>query len=236
MKLLIVFGLIANFAFQSPSYAKDNEKRDLTERQLTLLKQTSEDIIKSTHHALNNETNGRRRKFKLTFHTLNNPQYYFQSNFTIGRVLFGIPHYKIQVNPFVFDKGISDNALRGVLAHELMHSIDYYTGSTIRSIIPIGVKVSLKKKRRQYERKTDLRIVLLGYGQDIIEYKNFQYPLLNKKQLKKKKLEYLTPEEIIFIESIRFKYPELINIWLNKKIPLNLKSFQQETNKYILSL
>jgi hypothetical protein len=236
MKLLIVFGLVAIFAIQSPSIAKGNEKRDLTERQLSLLKQISKDIIKGTHRALDNEINERRRKFKLTFHPLNNPQYYFQSNFTISRLLFGVPKYKIQVNPLVFDKGISDNALRGVLAHELMHSIDYYTGSTIASIIPIGLKVSRKKSRRQYERKTDLRIVLLGYGDDLIEYKKFQYPLLNEKQLTRKKLEYLTPEEILLIESIRFKYPKLISHWLKKKIPLNLKSFQEELNEYILSL
>jgi len=122
------------------------------------------------------------------------------------------------------------------LAHELVHSEDYYNGSTLRTIIPIAYKITRKKRRIQYERKTDLKTILYGYGKGLIEYKKFQYPLLTPEQLRIKKQEYLTPQEIRLILSIQDDYPELIQAWLKKKIPVNLKQFHEQIDAHIKGL
>lgn len=182
--------------------------------------------------SLDNDVNNRSRKYKLKFYSIKKSKYFLESNFTLGRLFFGIPKYRIGVNPMIFDKGISDLALEAVLVHELVHSRDYYNGSTIRSIIPIGFKVSRKKSRAQYERKTDLQTLMLGYGEGLLAYKAFQYPLLNEEELKTKRREYLTPEEIKFILSIKDEHPKLIKKWLKSKIPVNLEKFKEEFDKF----
>lgn len=208
------------------------KKLKLTEPQLTQLKMVSERIIKKSIPALDNEVNQRSRKYRLSFHTIKGDKYFLESNFSLGRFFFGIPKYKIGVNPLIFEKKISDKALEGILVHELIHSEDYYTGSTIRSIIPIGLKVSRKKSRAQYERKTDLRTIMLGYAEGLLAYKAFQYPLLSQKDLKRKKREYLTPEEIHFIVSIKDSHPQLIKEWLKSKIPVNLEKFKEAFEEF----
>jgi len=233
MKLILKTIFITALCLTLPTLLFAGKKKELTKEQIEKIRQMTETIIKKTHHSLDNDRNNRRRKFKLKFHSIKNPQYFLESNFTIGRFLFGKPNYKIGVNPIVFDHHISDLALEGILAHELVHSEDYYNGSTIRTIIPIGYKVSRKKKRIQYERKTDLKTVLYGYSKGLIAYKNFQYPLLAPKELKKKKEEYLTPEEIELIDSIKEDHPELIQKWLKGKIPVDLKQFKAEIKAHL---
>lgn len=208
------------------------KKASLTEGQKERLTLITTRIIKNSIPSLDNEINGRKRKYRLSFHTIKNPQYFLESNFSLGRFFFGIPKYKIGVNPLIFENNISEKALEGILVHELIHSEDYYTGSTIRSIIPIGLKVARKKSRIQYERKTDLRTIMLGYTEGLLAYKAFQYPLLNEKELTRKKREYLSPEEVKFITSIKDDAPELIKKWLKSKIPVNLDQFKSEYEEF----
>lgn len=234
---LILKTLVATFlCLAIPTLLFAGKKKDLTQEQKDHLWSVTEKIIKSTHTSLDNDTNGRKRKYKLKFKTIKNPQYFLNSNFTIGRFLFGVPNYRIGVNPLIFDHNIPEDALEAIMAHELVHSEDYYNGSTIRTIIPIGVKVSKKKSRAQYERKTDLKTIMYGYGKGLISYKKFQYPLLSPKQLERKKKEYLTIEEIELILSIKDLYPDLIQQWLKKKIPVDLEQFKAEIKAHKDSL
>lgn len=237
MKLLLKTLLATLLCLLIPTLLFAGKKKvELSKDQRATLAEITTAIIKRSMPSLNNNLNERSRKYKLKFHSISNPKYFLESNFSLGRFFFGIPKYKIGVNPLIFDKKISSLALEGILVHELIHSEDYYTGSTIRSIIPIGFKVSRKKSRIQYERKTDLRTIMLGYGKGLIAYKAFQYPLLNEKQLATKKREYLTPEEINFIISIKESYPKLLKKWLKSKIPVNLEQFKIEFENYKMNL
>lgn len=119
-----------------------------------------------------------------------------ESNFTVKRFILGTPQYRIGVNPLIFDLGISREALKGVLAHELTHTEDYFNGTTLRTIIPIGIKVMIPKARAKYERKTDTKVVMKGFGENLRSYRIWQYKHLTPDQLKRKKTEYLSPEEI----------------------------------------
>lgn len=232
MKLLLKTLLATLICLAIPTLLFAGKSAELSDDQLQELRNISEKIITSTHKSLDNKVNNRKRKYRLKFYSINKAQYFLESNFTIYRFLFGTPSYRIGVNPLLFEKSIPRDALEAIMAHELVHSEDYYNGSTIRTIIPIGFKVSNKRKRVQYERKTDLKTIMYGYGKGLISYKNFQYPLLDKEQLKRKKQEYLTPEEIELIESIKDEYPKLIQTWLNKKIPVDLKSFKAEIKAF----
>lgn len=170
--------------------------RELSRKEEFLLIELANEIIKEGFPSLNNEKNGRKRKFTLKFYSIKDPQYFMESNFTASRVLLGVPKYRIGVNPIIFDKGIQRDALKGVLAHELVHSEDYYNGSTLGTILPIGIKIMKPKSRAKYERGTDKKVIDKGFGLNLKAYRLWQYKQLNSEQLKRKKTEYLTPEEI----------------------------------------
>lgn len=182
----------------------------------------------TTHSVLSN------KRVRISIHSINNPKYFFESNFTVGRFLFGINKYRIGVNPIVFDHNITDEALTGVLAHELVHTEDYYQGTTLRTIIPIGFKVLNSKSRRKYERQTDLKLVKKGHGLSMKSYRLWQYKLLDKEDIAVKKAEYLGPKEFDFLEEVRFLYPDLIDKWI-KNPPKNFEGFKTDLNKYINS-
>ena len=211
------------FLFMSSSVAR--ELSDIEERRVIRI---IENLRQTSHVVLGN------KRVRIAIHSIDNPQYFFESNFTIGRFLFGINKYRVGVNPIVFDKNISEEALEGVIAHELVHTEDYFLGSTIRTIIPIGLKIMRKKARRKYERQTDLKLVKKGKGLKMKAYRLWQYPLLEEDDLKVKKKEYLTPSEFDFLEEIRFLYPELIEKWI-KNPPMSLEGFRSEFNKFINS-
>lgn len=183
------------------------------------------DLLSETHKSIKDKAH---KKFKISIFKINNDQYFFVSNFSWKRAVLGNSHYRIGYNPKIFDNQISDEALKGVLAHELIHTEDYVQGNTFNSIIPIGVKVSFKESRVQYERKTDLKVIVKGLGRELFEYRNWQYPLLSEKELLVKKKEYLTPEEISFAMAIQESNPKLIQYWLKNKVPLNYEQMKKE--------
>lgn len=176
---------------------------------------TIEQMVHSSHTSL--------KSAKFSFYKLTHPSYFFVSNFGLGRVLLGHDHYHIGFNPSVFENNIDQSALEGVLAHELIHSEDYISGSTLGTLLPIGLKVLGSSSRIQYERKTDLRTILKGYGEQLISYKEFQYPLLSQDDLRTKKEEYLTPEEVRFV----MKLPaSAVRRWIDNDAPLDIEDMQ----------
>lgn len=177
-------------------FGEKSEKRELTDGELVHLNNLKEELIKEGFLALNNELNGRKRKYNVRFYSIDDPAYFMESNFSWKRVLFGTPDYKIGVNPLIFEKGIPEDALKGVLAHELTHSEHYYKGTTIKTIVPLGLKYLKRKSRIEYERRTDKEVVLKGFGEELKAYRLWQYKQLSPENLKKKKQEYLIPEEI----------------------------------------
>ena len=184
-----------------------------------------QDLLATTHKEIVDDAS---MNFKMSLFEIKSDEYFFISNISWKRALLGTSHYRIGYNPLVFKNHITDLALKGVLAHELMHTNDYVHGSTLGTIIPIGIKVSMSKSRVQYERKTDLKVVLKGLGPELIAYREWQYPLLSTEALKTKRKEYLTFEEIVFIMEIQNEFPELLQKWLKRKIPLNLIEMKKQ--------
>jgi len=203
-------------ALSMPAFADDGRSR---------VEAAIQDLLATTHKEIVDDAS---KNFKISLFEIKSDEYFFISNLSWKRALLGTSHYRIGYNPLVFKKQITDLALKGVLAHELMHTNDYVHGSTLGTILPIGVKVSFSKSRVQYERKTDLRVVLKGLGPELIAYREWQYPLLSPQALKTKRREYLTPEEIVFIMEIQNEFPDLIKKWLKKKMPVNLNQMKKQ--------
>ncbi|MCP4911903.1 MAG: SprT family zinc-dependent metalloprotease [Oligoflexia bacterium] len=185
-----------------------------------------QNLVQTTHQNLNKEN------LKFSLYTIDNPQYFFVSNFGAARALLGKKNYRIGVNPLIFEKNIPDDALKGVVAHELVHTEDYESGSTIGTLIPIGLKVSFSNSRIQYERKTDLKVIQKGLAKELLAYKNWQYPQLSADYLEIKRKEYLTPEEIPYVKEINERYPELFDQWTKKFTPREMVEFKLSVALY----
>lgn len=193
-------------------------KRTFTKSQLALLDSIIESIILSTHEKLQKDD------IKLSIFAIDSDEYFMISNFKFSRVL-GKHHYRIGVNPKIFALDIPSDALRAVLAHELQHTEDYISKSFITGIIPIGIKLLFKKYRYRYERQTDLKTVLKGYGTGLISYKRWQYHLLSDEDLKVKRENYLSPGEIDLILSRLKKQENRIRQALSGRMPKNLEEW-----------
>ncbi len=204
---------------------KTNQKRDITKRELTakqtrLIKSIIENIIQKTHPSLLKE------KIKIDLFSIDSDEFFMISNFKLGRVV-GKHRYRIGINPKIFALDIPRNALYAVIAHELEHTVDYARKSFLTGVVPIGIKVLLKKYRYRYERQTDLKTVLKGYGDGLIAYKRWQYRLLSSKDLVIKQKNYLTPGEIELIQRNLKTKKARIKEALSGRMPKDLDEWKE---------
>jgi hypothetical protein len=101
--------------------------------------------------------------------------------------------YTIRINEALFDCAPTDRAMKAILAHELVHIKDYVRKGTLGMLgFGVGYLIAPAKK----ERSTDYRVLKEGYVNGISEYREWIYPKLSVRDLKRKKKRYYTPEEI----------------------------------------
>ncbi len=104
--------------------------------------------------------------------------------------------YNVQLNLKLLDCPPSDLALEAILIHELEHVRDYVNWSSAE-IVGHGAKYALScGKKVSYERATDQKVLELGRGEGLAQYRECVYQWLTPKDLAKKRRIYLTPEEI----------------------------------------
>ncbi len=104
--------------------------------------------------------------------------------------------YTVQVNPKLLACPPSMEGLEAILVHELEHIVDYTKWSSAR-IVKHGAKYLLSRKFQiKYERETDRKVLQKSLHEGLAQFREWIYPWLNPKQLKKKRQTYLTPEEI----------------------------------------
>tara|TARA_R110000868_G_scaffold248282_22_gene504745 strand:+ start:15770 stop:16762 length:993 start_codon:yes stop_codon:yes gene_type:complete len=202
---------------------RDIPKRVLTLEQEGIVSNIVKRIIKRTHHQL------RADKINIEFFPISSDDYFMISNFKASR-LIGKDHYRVGINPKIFALDIPMLALEAVLAHELEHTTDYVEKKFVTGIIPIGIRLLFKKHRYLYERRTDLKTLLKGYGLGMIRYKRWQYNLLSPNELRIKRENYLSPEEIDIITKHIGDKRELIELTLKAPMPKNLVEWQKYLN------
>ena len=120
----------------------------------------------------------------------------FASNFEACSVL-GELQYEIHVNPHAFALGLEGEALDGVIAHELAHTLDYES----RSLVQIGAE--LLSDEPSFERRTDLVAIDRGYGRHLLAYRIWQFGVLAKEQVAQKKRIYYGPLEMTLLLDVK---------------------------------
>ena len=107
------------------------------------------------------------RSFSLS--ALDQPAMFFQSNFTVRSVSPVTLDYALQVNLRAFALGIDDDMLRGVIGHELAHTLDYQ-GRTVSQLIELAPQ-AMFPAHHSWERFTDLVAVDRGFGPGLLRYR-----------------------------------------------------------------
>jgi hypothetical protein len=126
---------------------------------------------------------------------------FFASNFAPCSV-FGELQYEIHVNPQAFALGLRGEALDGVIAHELGHTLDYET----RSLVDVGAHVLFDEQ--SFERRTDLIAIDRGYGRQLLAYRIWQFGVLTQEQVAQKKRIYYGPLEMTLLLDVKARCPE----------------------------
>ena len=137
---------------------------------------------------------------RIRFREFESDAYFLQASFLKGQFSSSKNReYSIDINPKIFDPQLIPNgppsleAIQGILAHELVHVLDYETES-FSNLTEIGLELILSPSH--YERYTDLRAFELGYAYGIKSYRNWIYGQLSPTDLAQKRKRYYTPEEI----------------------------------------
>jgi hypothetical protein len=220
-KYVFLFCLIATFiAF--PNFAKSKDQQNqakITEKEAI---EKTEKLISEVIEKSYLELKGSKIKVK-TFQSDSN---YFKSRFSLSRYLkFQKLNYVMYVNPEVFTKNAPENAVRAIIAHELAHVL-YYRQKNRFELLGL-VSLTDKSFTAKFERKTDLEAIKRGYGEGLIEYRKWLYQNIPAADLRAKKRDYFSPEEIdLMLEILKVK-PDIINLW-RKNVPRNLSEISKD--------
>ena len=146
---------------------------------------------------------------------------YFRTRFSLPR--FFLPwrmRYFLEVNPDIATRQAPTDGVCAILAHELVHIAALSHGNRIHRL---GlVRLFSKRYTATFERRTDLDAIHRGYGDGLKNYRNWVYNHIPPGNLKQKKRNYFSPEEIENIQRRLREKPELFVYW-SKHVPLNLQ-------------
>ena len=104
--------------------------------------------------------------------------------------------YQLLLNKRLETQSPSNDAIRSILVHELLHIRDY-VGMNLWELLKLRRDIKDAAFQQQYERYTDLRTLQLGYGLGLIDYREWLYTVISdEQQIAAKQKTYMTPEEI----------------------------------------
>ncbi|MBY0515713.1 MAG: hypothetical protein K2P81_02310 [Bacteriovoracaceae bacterium] len=104
--------------------------------------------------------------------------------------------YNVQINLRLLECPPTPEGLEAILVHELEHVRDYMGWSSGHIALHGGKYALSCGVKVKYERATDAKVLELGLGEGLAQYREWVYQWLSPKDLAKKRLIYLTPEEI----------------------------------------
>lgn len=91
---------------------------------------------------------------------------------------------------------ISDEELRGLLAHEMVHLEDYSRIGWIGVGFLALRYVFSDNFKRNYERAVDARTIEKGFGKELLAFREYDLGIANEKEAVVFRENYLSPEEI----------------------------------------
>lgn len=106
--------------------------------------------------------------------------------------------YIVLVNTDILEREISSGALDGILAHELQHLV-HYSKMNFFELAWLYLRYELLEDEDyivEYERRTDREALARGYHSQLEAYRIWLYKQFSSAIRKRKKLRYMTPDEI----------------------------------------
>lgn len=132
----------------------------------------------------------------LTLTPYNGGDYFFETSVKPSSLFKERRIFEIYFNPRIFEKNISEKALKSILIHELNHIRDYANMSALE-LGQLAIKYLVSTEfRARYERSTDLKSLEMGAGDGLILYRQWLYSFLPAKIIEARRRNYWTPEEI----------------------------------------
>lgn len=203
LQILVLAALIT--AFQIAVFTQEKDAIAKTQNFIN-------EVIKKSYPELKAE--------KINVKTFKSDSNYFKSQFSVSRFLtFQKLYYTIFINPEIYKKNAPETAIRAILAHEFAHIL-YYKRKDRLELFGL-VALSDNSFTAKFERKADLEAIARGYGEGLKEYRQWLYQYIPEKNLKAKKRNYFSPDEIELILQILEIKPEMIDIW-RENVPRNL--------------
>jgi hypothetical protein len=97
-----------------------------------------------------------------------------------------------------------EDAVRGLMAHELAHQVSYKRRSLIRRFLFISRYPFGAWGKRKVEREGDRIAIERGYGDDLVQERIFQFRIDDQRRLEFEKRIYLSPDELrVEVEKFR---------------------------------
>lgn len=135
---------------------------------------------------------------KLSVVSFSSSAYFLQAQPSFGTMLREAHRrsYRLELNPRLLDCPPPEIGLESILVHELEHVRDYVSWTSPR-LMGRGLRYVLSGHYRdRYERATDQKVLELGLGEGLAQYREWIYQWLGPKDLARKRRRYMTPEEI----------------------------------------
>lgn len=133
---------------------------------------------------------------KLTPKAINNPSVFLATDIDALSILSGDREYTLYLNQKLMTQPISDLALKGILAHELVHFNDYEKMNAFELAVFYVRILGDARFEAEYERATDLQSFERGYAIGIKAFRFWLYDQITPKAKALKEINYYTPAEI----------------------------------------
>lgn len=133
---------------------------------------------------------------ELTPKPIHNPSVFLATDIDIASILTGKRQYTLYLNKTLHTKPISDLALKGILAHELVHFLDYEKMHPLALASFYIQYLASDSFVAEYERATDLQTFERGYALGIKAFRFWLYDQISPEAKALKETNYYTPAEI----------------------------------------
>ncbi|HSR52876.1 MAG TPA: hypothetical protein VLV83_18785 [Acidobacteriota bacterium] len=164
---------------------------------------------------------------RLSFHPIDSDTTFFNSFFSFSEPFLKRHRtYHIGINPDLFEGQSLPpvEGIRGILCHELAHSLDYQrrTFFGLWGVLAIFLK---SDSNRRFERWADLQAISRGCGAGLVAYRQWVYQQVSPQERERRQHVYLPPQHIEAVEEVRSNCPSAMSELLQAP-PLSLEAIQ----------
>ena len=163
---------------------------------------------------------------KIRVKTFESRKSFFKARYSVWRyATFQRMRHLVFVNPGAFERKLPEQAFRSIVAHELAH-VSYYTRKNRFELLGL-LRLMNSEAEAGFERKADLEAIARGYGEGLIEYRDWLNEQLTKVESAKKSRTYFTSEEIRLVIRALAEKPGLMERW-KRDVPRDIEEIKND--------